>query len=438
MSLHYGIENLRANQRWYLILIIGLIVLVTNGIAYTYWDTTLGGRLENVVALVLLVYFVSILPTIREYRFYKIVLLLTFLPFLSGINSYAIYGQPPLKTFTVTMSNFIWLIYFPLKAFRIRESTILHSLLITAIVIFVIQVVQQLTFPNAYFGVVSEELMNEGGGYQQEIAEKRNGLWRFRMHMNGYFTTPIIFAALIWLKQKFDFKMISLFILFLISIYLSLTRLVIFSTIVTIFMSFFLGRRKGTVRSLLIAFALIACLFFFYDEFFLSLSKRTSTEMSESNIRVLAASYYIQEIFKTPLTFLFGYGNAATGAFRDHVNTLMSVYHFYASDVGFVGKTWHYGIVYVIVCYYLLYILFFKYKRQIPLYIRLFVMYTAIMSPMIFPFYRNIYWLIWAMLLYICELHINGSPLRMKSTSQDLGINTKQVKLRSYLRDNKR
>lgn len=413
-----GFERLRFGQGLYLFLILGLILLLTSGLTYTYWDPSLGGRIEKLVSLLLFAYFLYILPNIEKYRYYKIVLLLTFLPFVSIVNSYSIYGQPPLDSIVATSSNFIWLIYFPLKRFRVRESTILYSLLITAIAILLIQVVQQFTYPKAVFGVVSEELMNEKGGYNNEMAEMRNGLWRFRMHQNGFFTAPIIFAILIWLKRKIRMSMIVLITVLLVSIYLSLTRQVIFSVVMTIFLSFFIVKEKGHFRSFVIGASLIIFLIFFYNELFSDMSQKTQAEVREQNIRLLAATYFIEDFSKTLYTFLFGYGNAAgAGAFNNYTDILMSEYGFFISDVGFIGKIWQYGIIYVFVCYYLLYILFFKYKRQIPLYVRLFVMFTVFMSPMIFPFYRNTNCFVWAMLLYVCELHISNSPLRMRSST---------------------
>ena len=405
-------------QSKYLFIILLFEIIATHGLNYVGWDYTVGGKVEKIIDLLFLISLITIFPEIRKCRFYGIVLTLTFVPFLSVYNSWTNYGQSPFESCMVTINNFIWLIYFYLGKYKVREYTIFQSFFVMAFAILVIQIIQQFTYPSAWFGLASEEMMFENGGFKGEEAEVRNGLWRFRMHMNGYFTAPIVFALLFWLKRKMNFGKLLLFVLLLISIYLSLTRQVMFSMILTIVLSFFIGDGRFNIRFLLLGSLFILGLYFLYDLLFLELSKDTIEQADDSNIRLLAATYYLLDCLKTPFTLLLGYGDAgSSGSFHNYVEMLNLQYGFFTDDVGFVGKMWQYGLFYVIICYYLLYIIFFRYKHIIPYYIRLFVLFTVFMSPMIYPFQSVETNLIWAMLLYVCDLHIRKSPLRMKSTS---------------------
>lgn len=172
---------------------------------------------------------------------------------------------------------------------------------------------------------------------------------------------------------------------------------------------------------------LIICFYFLYDVLFAELSEQTAEQADDTNIRFLAAAYFLQDILKSPYTLLFGYGDAGqTGAFYNYQENLNTMYGFFIADVGFIGKIWQYGLLYVIMCYYLLYIVFFKYKHKISTYLRLFVLFATIMSPMIFPISGSAYILIWSMLLYVCELHITNSPYIIKHSTNNVRKYTKK------------
>lgn len=55
--------------------------------------------------------------------------------------------------------------------------------------------------------------------------------------------------------------------------------------------------------------------------------------------------------------------------------------------------------------------IFFKLKKAVPLYVKMFVVFTGAMSIMIFPCISLAQTIVWTLLLYICDLHINKSAL---------------------------
>jgi len=398
------------NQRFELIAIILIIVLSTSGFSNINWNPTLGGWIKNILYYGLVVYLVVGSKEKSKCNFYTEVLLLTFIPFLSIFNSWSIYSQSPYRSFTVLLGQFIWIIYFLLHKYKVQEQTILKVLFWVSLFLIGVQIIQQFTYPNAPFGTMSENAMIEK--HAMEAAEQRNGLWRFRMHQNGYYTAPILFAMWIWIRKKTSLKLAVFVSLFLASIYLTLTRQVMFACILTIFCSMFMGQKKINFTALFIGLLFIGGLYMYYDVLFSKLAEQTQDDSNEDNIRLFAASLLWSESLKTPLTFLFGYGVPDGGsAYGIHMYKLNSILGVFTTDVGFIGQIFERGFIYVCICYYMLYKLFFKLKKSIPTYVRMFVMYTGVMSVMIFPCITPAQNIVWVMLLYVCDLHINKSPL---------------------------
>lgn len=335
------------------------------------------------------------------------------LPFLSIYNSYTLYGQDPVISFMNTSGNLIFLLYFILHRYKVSEAAILRFFLLYAVIIATIQIVQQITYPHAYFGVASAQDMFENG--TNESAELRNGLWRFRIGSNGYFTVPIIFSVWVWLKRKYDRNLGMIFLLLCASIYLTLTRQVMLACVLTLFMAFFVDR-KLRFRDVALCITLMIALYLAYDALWGALAEKTADEANEDNIRVLAATYFWEESTRSPLTLLFGYGEQYQGSrYGQLYNYQTQVLKFFVSDVGFVGQIYTYGLPYVIASYLLMTRMFFHRRKQIPVYIRLFVIFCTIMSPMIFPF-AGVVKGVWAMLLYVSDLHIGNSPLALETT----------------------
>lgn len=400
-------------QRIAFILLIAYVVLVTSGLENINWNPTYGGWFNKIVSLGLFGYMICSRPYVEQCHFRTLVQLLMWIPFISIFNSWSIYSQSPSRSFLLMLSQSTWIIYFLLHKYKIQEGTILKVFFYIALFLVGIQVVQQFTYPNAPFGTMSEDVMIDR--QVLEAAEQRNGLWRFRMHQNGYYTAPILFAMWVWVRNKVSPKLVVLIVLLFASIYLTLTRQVMFACILTIFCSMFLGQKKINKAALFFGLLFIAGLYAYYDVLFSKLAEQTQDENTEDNVRLFAASLLWDESLKTPFTFLFGYGLPdTTSQYGIHMYKLSNFLGVYTTDVGFIGQIFERGFIYVCICYYMLWKLFFKMKRQIPVYIRMFVLYTGVMSVMIFPCISPAQNIVWVLLFYICDLHINHSPLAIK------------------------
>lgn len=401
-------------QRVALFLLIAYVVLVTSGLENVNWNPTYGGWVKNIISLGFLGYLFCLRPNGKQFHFRTLVLFLLWIPFVSIFNSWTIYSQSPSRSFLLMTSQSTWVIYFLLHKYKVQEQVVLKVFFYIALFLVGIQIVQQFTYPNAPFGTMSLEMMIEKNAV--EAAEQRNGLWRFRMHQNGYYTAPILFAMWIRIRKKANPKLAVFVALFFVSIYLTLTRQVMFACILTVFCSIFMGQKKINFTALFLGLIFIAGLYVYYDVLFSKLAQQTQDDSNEDNVRLLAASMLWDESLKTPFTFLFGYGLPdSTSAYGLHMYKLSSFLGIYTSDVGFIGQIFERGFIYVCICYYMFYKLFFKLKKVIPTYIRMFVMFTGVMSVMIFPCISSAQNIVWVLLLYICDLHMNNSPLAIKS-----------------------
>ncbi len=404
---YIGEKNIASSQTKPFILIIGLVLLLTSGFRYVNWNPTYGGWIEKIVFLFLAFYFFTNKTNSKQYNFHQEIILLTFIPFISIFNSWSVYSQSIYDGLTATLSSLVWIVYFLLPRYKLSETTILKIFLFVAIFIVAVQVLQQFTYPNVLFGVSRAEDLDAA---HTELAEQRNGLWRFRMHQNAYYTAPILFAAWTWLQKKANYKLLLLTVILLVSVYLTLTRQVMVACIFAIFLSFFLGKKRINKGAFFLGVALIISLYFVYDVLFSALAEQTKADSTEDNVRILSASYFWNESIKNPFIFLFGHGEFSSNSYYGQMLTqLQTVFGFYTVDVGFIGQIYVNGIIYVLVCYVLMYRVFFKLKNIVPTYIRMFVAFVGVMSPMIFPMTSASTYLVWVLLLYVCDLYINKS-----------------------------
>jgi len=70
-----------------------------------------------------------------------------------------------------------------------------------------------------------------------------------------------------------------------------------------------------------------------------------------------------------------------------------------------------YGLLYVIAYFRLVYKVLLVYREYVPTYIKMFVVATGLISIMIYPLAGIMNYLVWSILLYICDLHIIKSSL---------------------------
>lgn len=383
-----------------LIFVVFIIIFTTRFFNYSNWNPTLAGWCSYIIYgyIVLNIYINRDRIQRIKKPFSKWIPILITLHLLCTITMLFYYGQSPLEIKGMIFSLTIFCFYYYYYLHNVHEKTIINIFIGIALCIFAIQVVQQL-FPHiAVFGIYNPETDNN----INDIAEIRNGLYRFRL--SGVFF--VLFSMYYyWTKilTRFSLKNIILFVLFFSSMYLFLTRQIMVSTLVTLALSsFFVTNKKRKFIILAIIAIFIGVIYVYSDALFGELISKTQEQASEDNIRTIAFSVYFERITLNILTFLFGNG------YPYEFNFLQEEMKLFTSDIGFVGQMYHYGIIWVIFYFYTLYVMIIKYRYIIPLYIRLFLFGTAINSIMVFPCSSPNEFLIWSSIIYICSLHITN------------------------------
>lgn len=106
----------------------------------------------------------------------KYIIALTVIPFFCMITR--LYeGDMSYDTITPYMASTTFLVYFILHEYNVSEAVLISSIVKIALVIFLIQIVQQFMPSSAIFGVSDPNSYF----YNGEMAEVRNGLYRYRI-----------------------------------------------------------------------------------------------------------------------------------------------------------------------------------------------------------------------------------------------------------------
>lgn len=399
MSSSFNNNNIKIN-----IILISLAIITTSFFSYFGWDKTNGGRILKVIDIIIILYYIQHIKLIRKEKglhFTKETSHIFFYSYFSIIGGFLIYGNNPINSAIGGLDFAFIFIYFILYFNQVQEEQLTKIMLVLTIIITSILLIQQFTFPLAPFGLKSiDDVQNPN-----DIIEIRNGLIRYRIVSHTF----LLFTAFFyWEKLSKQIKITS-FIAFgiaILGIYLLLTKQLIATTLITIFISVFLIRNT---KIKIIVFCLLAILctvgFIYKDILFSEMIDSAKEQASEDDIRVLSAYFFLDKIFSNPIGLILGNGHTPLLPQWGEKNG------YWVSDVGFIGELFLYGVIYLSVYIQILWKAY-KYRRLLPLYIKMFFLSTFFISIMIFPYRTNCEFLTWAIVLYICDLHINKSPLR--------------------------
>lgn len=324
------------------------------------------------------------------------VIALAVIPFLCIITRTNA-GDMSIGTFTPYLSSLTFLVYFILYEFEISERILTSSLLKIAIIIFVIQVVQQLAPSSAIFGVSDPN----GYFYNGEMAEIRNGLYRYRIVC---FVISLFAFYHSWQKvnERRNIKNVLVFIALAISVYLYLTRQLMFTSILTISCSFlFVKKSKGQFFLILTVAIFLLIIYQYSDVLFGELLTQTKDEKTTDNIRMLSLAFYWDRITEDAFSFFLGNG----------IHPLLQywgrTFYFWPTDVGVIGAWFFYGVFWIITYIILVWNILIVHKNKVPLYVKLLTFGTFVNCFMIFPYSKVYEYIVWAIIIYICDLHIS-------------------------------
>lgn len=379
-------------------LIVVFILFSTQFLRYANWNPTYAGWCSYFINAFIVAYTYIYKDKIQNIRtpFREEMWMLLSLFLFGTIARLIIYPDSSLyeeRHYILAYSAFLF--YYIYHICDYGEQDIINIFLTISLCIFCIQVFQ-ITFPErAVFGIYDEEIRNS----HKAIAEIRNGIYRFRIP--GYFFT-LFCIYYYWNKLllRITQKDVLLFSILLASMYLYLTRQIMFATFFTLTCSFlFIKSSSFKEKSIAVIIACGLIGLYFASDLFGEFYKSTLQETNTGNIRWVATKFYWDKICNNPFTFLFGNGHPQS------LQKWMGL-GLYPSDIGFIGEMFHYGVLWILFYFYTVYLIIFKYGRMLPLYIRLFVFGTFIDSILIFPYQSAKEYLVWVSMLYIASLYI--------------------------------
>lgn len=385
------------NKKFILIFTFLFIIYTTNFINYSYWNPTLGGRISYF--LYLFIGYLALKSNISRYQLplKNIITLLFFIPLLCIITKIFHYGESISDEKIIIFSGLTFLFFYIFYKYHITENDIIKLLSIFGLIVFIIQVYQQILPSKAIFGIYNENTL----GYETDnIASIRNNLYRFRLG-TSLFTIFCTYYYWDQFRQKIDIKNFILFIIFLVSIYLYMTRQLMISTIITLcFSIFYIRNIKIRISVILTIILLMIILFYYSDILFGALIEQTKEEVNEENIRLLAFGFYWNKIITNPLTFILGSGHP------ESLNIWQNEFKLWTSDIGIIGSMFHYGLLWIILYFHIIYLVLKKYAKFLPLYIKLYMLGTFINSILIFPYRDAKEYIIITIILYISSINI--------------------------------
>lgn len=389
----------------FFILITFLFIVLSNGFAYEEW-TPWWGRRYYLISIG----FVVVLSILKIKKFKQIntelhneIKALIVIPFLSIITTVLYYGESVSGVIETLSMYFLFLLFYIFKIYKIKETTLVNVLVLLSFFIFFIQVYQQFYPELAIFGTPNRySILADETNYR--AVEIRNDLYRYRIGMYGVSGFSVMFFWEKLIKSR-GITSFLFFVITLSSLYLYLSRQVIFASLITLLLTSLIigGSNNKKFWSAIIIILSVSLIYNYADVLFGNLVKMSIQESKESNIRILASGFFMEKTFVSPLTFLFGNG------YPSIIIMWKIMFGFYTNDVGIIGQFFHYGILWILLYIRILYILLIKYKHLVPFYIQLIAINTIIQSFMIFPYNNAMNIILWAIILYIAEIHIQNS-----------------------------
>lgn len=373
-----------------------MLLLLSGLMAYSGSNPVLVGWTCNTIyILIYITIFVRYRYLTIKSPLTKYVFLFTFIPFLSLINAVLFNTDSFWQNRSYILSMSLFLLFFVYANKRVSERVIIKILTIFGIIVFIIQIIQIIFPEHALFGLDFEYQYKTG-----DIAETRNGLYRFRFDFDFY----IAFVCLFFYWGKFistnSLRSLLIFIIFYTSIYLFLARQIFFcATIPVVFSLFYCGNKKKKLLSFVVIFFFIVLISAYHNQLFSDYVSKAE-DGSDVDTRLYEYIFFIEKIVQNPMILFFGNG---------HLKEEITWYDLgvFSTDVGIVGSVFHYGLVWALLFYLFCYKAIVTWRKKLPLYIKMFFMAIILDSVLITPVTSAIHLFVFTIIIYLSYNYLN-------------------------------
>lgn len=399
-------------QNLIIALFIIIVIFSTQFFRFTYWKQFVGGLDKSyyvLYPLIVLFAFPCITALYKKIIYAKEVLAVGLVPYLCIITKIAMgsgfsvqYDLPPML---FSMSIYA---YFLLSYYHVPHKAIIDSILAVGFFVFLIQTIQQISPSLAIFGIINPE----GAYIYDDVATMRNDLYRFSLP-TYQISLFCLFYSWTKLLEKRNAQNLLYFSCFAVSVYLYLTRQIIFSAIIVLSLTTYFRNKTNKRLSSWLPIFFVLIIFFFSTTLLGDFIDKTIEGGDSTDHRLAAYPFFISKIKENLLIFLFGCGTPKETIIWHEMGLN-------ASDIGFVGEVFHKGIFALIIYLALLFKTLIIYGRETPLFIRLYLICTFINSIMIFPYISGHTYFLWAILLYIADSNTSGFTTGAKGKIREL------------------
>lgn len=374
-----------------------LAAILGNGFNLIGWSYIVQVRYYLLMAIVCIglatLYFVQYRNQPITFKYYVAFIIIW--PFCIILSSF-LQGGIPIEDISQILSwTYVGAFFFIFYHFRFSERMILWILGLYALTTAGIQIAQQIDPLFAIFGGDPEDLGDV------VIAAERNGLARYFV---GSYHIQMLILCFFWNKllKTFRLEWAILSALLLVSIYLYLTKQILLSILLTIGLSFFFTKgRRVKILACALASVCIVALGMFWEELFGELIQDSKDDSFSHAIRFEFIEYIMDYNLTDPIGVLFGHGTSKPW-FSELEHML-----YYPSDIGFFGESIYFGWLWAFAYFYVVYRIMVTFRHKIPLYIKLFIICSGVISIFIFPYRNRIETFNWICMIYICSLYID-------------------------------
>lgn len=373
--------------------VVALLFLASsNFLSYVNLDITLYSKIFRLLVALFVVYIVANFAIIRQksrdYASFAFVTYFAFAPIITHISCYIEHSQSLISSIFVSISCFVFFIYFFCILKDVKEDQIVKFLIIVTLVKIGLTFIQQFTYPNILFSFTADKYDDEG---IFRPIQYRSGFYRFLISDAYYLTVFLGFFSLCKYIQNKSIKYLVLFLIACFGIYMDQSRQIIFVYFIVLCLFPFITNGKGNNKKMLpilFVLLLLVVLGLNYDTLFGELVERTEDETNnESYVRFLSYEYFWTNTGGW-ITTLFGNGWAGLSQYGDTLRFMQDTYAMVRPDVGIVGALHKMGLVFIL-AYLLYYVTVVRKKwNYIDTEYKLILLFLLFDTPLIYPLYN--------------------------------------------------
>ena len=394
-------------------ILVFFFVFISKGLNLLGWNLIVPPATYRVFIIIAFgyYYYVSISSSLQHIPLSQFATFYLFWPLIPCFST-LLYGGDIFREMGLTLNwTFIAILFFVYTKGKFGESDIMRPISIIALITVLIQVIEQLNPEIAIFGVVDPTSEN----YEGDIASVRNGMYRLNV---GCYTIQMLCLFYYWDKfiNKGGIASFVMVFLMIISIYLYLTRQIIIAVIITFVLSIFLIKKRN--QMFLIALVIIfmgGLLGIYWEELFGDFIARYEKNSYTTDIREECIIFTLSQFVNNPLGSFLGHGHLL-------IEEKWKNRGYYMSDIGFIGESFYYGLIWAFAYFLLLYKLLIANWRKIPLYAKSYLIASGIISIFMFPYRDRPEMFTWMCVLYLCSLQITNTTIPLKWTNRSLKI----------------